>query len=1135
MTSYDNGDESNYGGIGFQSTGSSYLGLGQKKKKEIDYSSENDDSDDMEFVSPNDESSKKRRRGFGYTTFGNDNAVKKKHGKVNGNDNATYGVFAEDSSSQEEETDPGLNRRKKGKKGKDTKRGEIRWKKETKIDDKYTASSQSTGFVKSEKIEPDKTTDPKYSASVTSDANLRGNDVDKQKTEAEIEREVANLKFEALLKTGNRKALLHKKNDEYQSNYSGKRIQTSFNSGIYKKEEISNSEFPNSTVTKNSDEKHKINSDVPSLSSFFSNSSTMASFVGKHNGISNSLYHDRASTKKADPNMGKWEKHTKGIGMKLLQKMGYKGSGGLGARRVNNATSLTGSTTDTFDQLNSDVSMSNPHAPIERKGISRPVEVVVRPANLGLGYGKFKEATQLKANKQIEAEVRGIDFEKQQEEERNIKDNQETSLYDNIPQSLLPSSESLLSRRSWQTQSSNSVKKIKRDKEKQKFVSYQDIIRGTLESKSDNKEELIIDMRGPNRTAELNATVPATSSDGKVQLGEELLHNVTHLLNSYENKIHASSHYIQSNERKHESFKADIESMESKMNGVEIQCKKMEKVLSIIVKIESLQKCISLKSIDKVGDDKGQLYDQVQDHMQLLSQLFSSEEKKSLQFYTVMVPSFLYPIVNLILSHWDPLSDGNDKNRAIITKVINFCSGCLSDDNDADIHATKIVVFNQHILSQIKKSFQSLSWDPVTDVESVLSLYELVLELAKTIKLKKCENSHNIAIESSVFESLSINDSEASVNNLIHALKKTVMHEIIFPRLSNSISIWKTEISTKNNTLCNIHTWIIPWLPHLDFKSMLNSIIPDVKRKVKECLRVQSKLYDAKVNNLDYLEASIAIIKPWRGVFDSRSVQTFTSDVVTPRLARYLYTERVQGDVNDQSWDSVNSLITWYNDGLMALREFLSLVEGEILLNWAWTLRNGILSKSMDIQTAVAIYSTWKRLLLKQRTCQQPIPGVKPSWLVLKDDPMVCRHFYGYLVMIKDYSDNGNDPLLSIKLPSQESSNYRTIQARRAKEDRLRDEEQEMKGRVDSSNNVVRKTHLYDHGLQGATFREVAEDFANHHDISFHPKIGTNTTKDGKDIFLFGGVQIYFDSNVIFAFRQLKWTATSLNDFLQTN
>jgi hypothetical protein len=57
-----------------------------------------------------------------------------------------------------------------------------------------------------------------------------------------------------------------------------------------------------------------------------------------------------------------------------------------------------------------------------RKGISRSVEVVLRPTNLGLGFGNFKEAAQFKSNRQLEAEVRGIDFEEQQPQRRNYYD-----------------------------------------------------------------------------------------------------------------------------------------------------------------------------------------------------------------------------------------------------------------------------------------------------------------------------------------------------------------------------------------------------------------------------------------------------------------------------------------------------------------------------------------------------------------------------------------------------------------------------------------------------------------------------------------------------------------------------------------
>ena len=58
--------------------------------------------------------------------------------------------------------------------------------------------------------------------------------------------------------------------------------------------------------------------------------------------------------------LGSWQKHTKGIGSKLLLKWGWKGEGGLGK---------------------------------EGKGIAEPIEVKLRPKNMGLNFGDFEEKT----------------------------------------------------------------------------------------------------------------------------------------------------------------------------------------------------------------------------------------------------------------------------------------------------------------------------------------------------------------------------------------------------------------------------------------------------------------------------------------------------------------------------------------------------------------------------------------------------------------------------------------------------------------------------------------------------------------------------------------------------------------------
>ena len=65
------------------------------------------------------------------------------------------------------------------------------------------------------------------------------------------------------------------------------------------------------------------------------------------------------------------------------------------------------------------------------------------------------------------------------------------------------------------------------------------------------------------------------------------------------------------------------------------------------------------------------------------------------------------------------------------------------------------------------------------------------------------------------------------------------------------------------------------------------------------------------------------------------------------------------------------------------------------------------------------------------------------------------------------------------------------------------------------------------------TFRDVVEEFARERGILFRPRMGVNSHKDGKQVFLFGGKPIYLEGDVIYFADQSKWKPVSLDELLR--
>jgi len=346
---------------------------------------------------------------------------------------------------------------------------------------------------------------------------------------------------------------------------------------------------------------------------------------------------------------------------------------------------------------------------------------------------------------------------------------------------------------------------------------------------------------------------------------------------------------------------------------------------------------------------------------------------------------------------------------------------------------------------------------------------------------------------------------------------------VIYPRLCRALSDWKP---TKKDVRTSLQAWILPWLPHLDYRSMLTDMFPDMKRKIRASLTHISRLEADK----DFFRIARENLKPWVRIINKTSLEKITSECITPRLGRYLAKMTFSTHSTEQKWGHLDILFSYFNEGMISQRELLSLVEGEILIPLAnefhkWCSRGQITSYD-----AAQLYCAWKARLISPSSFDAS-SNQESYWNYLQNDTMICRIFYGYLLLIKAMEGPGDAHFDDLKPTSKHSVNYRIVQVRRAKEDRLREEEEEMRGKADSVDKSM-NFHVSVHGKGGATFREVVEDFANHQGIPFHPKLGTNARKDGKTIFMFGHKQVYIDSNVVFTNEGDQWVPSSLSELI---
>jgi tuftelin-interacting protein 11 len=234
---------------------------------------------------------------------------------------------------------------------------------------------------------------------------------------------------------------------------------------------------------------------------------------------------------KADHNFGKWEKHTKGIGSKLLQKMGWKPGESLGQ---------------------------------SGKGLSTPIEARLRPQGLGLGFDGVDQVSRAekKRNKQLRP---GSDESDESQEETT----------DGVPVGRR-----LVKRNAW-----------KKGKVKITYKSVDEI----LNQETATPSVRIVDMRGPQSKTLTNITEALSAKDSPVDRDtslylRELRFNVKLLADRSDRNVHDVGRHLRQEKMKMEEIKTEITRTQSLVESESRQMNRMERVVQLLQLLDSRHK-----------------------------------------------------------------------------------------------------------------------------------------------------------------------------------------------------------------------------------------------------------------------------------------------------------------------------------------------------------------------------------------------------------------------------------------------------------------------------------------------------------------------------------------------------------------
>ncbi|CAI5743443.1 unnamed protein product [Hyaloperonospora brassicae] len=429
-----------------------------------------------------------------------------------------------------------------------------------------------------------------------------------------------------------------------------------------------------------------------------------------------------------------WEKHTTGFGTKMMAKMGFKGR--LGKKE---------------------------------DGVSATIKVKKRPAQMGMGYGDFVEASNLKQNRKLQKELKGEIIE-------NVTEDDTTGGVEN----------DVLWRK----------RKFVAGRQSKAHKRTAELVLEAQEMKRQKRSDVVLDLRGPSVRVLPDLTAafdidPQRMKAARPVLGEELMYNVRMVVNLAQCKIVDLSQKIESNTESVVVMKKESRMIKAQLDVDDVRLQRMQALIDQLKLLDALrEEALDLRSVEP-----------------LLSHLCKVRRKFLLEFdvhkLQHMVLSLCVPPLRALLTDSDLLEP-----TSIDCVVVQF----------------RLI---QMFLTQFPKeaainSSESASVLPVIGEKTMAEgddLYNLILEETLWPAIEQCVN---VAWQVKSAPAACVNMFLKMRPHLSGEFEDAFLLQLVFSRLKKECHRWDPVCDT-----IPIHEWLLPWLPYVG--AAMESLYPDIQ------------------------------------------------------------------------------------------------------------------------------------------------------------------------------------------------------------------------------------------------------------------------------------------------------------------